>query len=488
MLKMSQIETIKEMQRKGLGPSAIADRLQIDRKTVRKYLASETFEVVKPKVVARPPSKLDPYKPLIQSWLEEDRKNRYKQRHTAQRIHNRLVAECPEYNASYPLVQRYVRSLREARFQEGTLELEWQPGEMQVDFGEADYYDATGEKKVCKFLCATFPYSNAGYTQLFGGETAECVTQGLRDIFHRIGGVPVRLIFDNASGVGRRVSDNVQMAELFLRFKAHYGFDVTFCNPYAGHEKGNVENKVGYFRRNLFVPLPIVTDEQAFNEELLARCEADWQRDHYKKGAPIHLLFEDDRQALTYLPRHPFAACRYARVKTDGYGKFSVDGKHFYSSSPEWAGKEVVVRIGAHTIEPLHPSGEPITVHARLFGKQRTDSVDVRTTLSRLLHNPGAWRNSQLRGFLSEPLRDGLDGLERAQLKETLETMSQLSERYGFDTALQAMEEATRLGRLTSASCVVLAARLATFEPEESPNVDLSVYDRMLEPVGGARP
>ncbi|WP_106359415.1 MULTISPECIES: hypothetical protein [unclassified Cohnella] len=62
------------------------------------------------------PSKLDPYKPLIQ----EDRKSRYKQRHTAKRIHNQLVGECPKYDASYPLVQRYVRSLREARHQEGT--------------------------------------------------------------------------------------------------------------------------------------------------------------------------------------------------------------------------------------------------------------------------------------------------------------------------------------------------------------------------------
>jgi len=488
MLKVSQIETIKNMQSKGLGPSAIAERLQIDRKTVRKVMASETFEQRKPKAAVAQPSKLDPYKPLIQSWLEEDRKNRYKQRHTAQRIHNRLVAECPEYDASYPLVQRYVRSLREARHQEGTLELEWPPGEAQVDFGEADVYDADGEKKVCKFLCVTFPYSNAGYTQLFGGETAECVVHGLRDIFHRIGGVPGRLVFDNASGVGRRVNENVQMADLFLRFMAHYGFEVTFCNPYAGHEKGNVENKVGYFRRNFFVPLPTVPDMQAFNEELLGRCEVDWQREHYKKSAPIHLLFEDDKNALLYLPRHPFAACRYARVKTDGYGKFSIDGKHFYSSSPEWAGREVTVRIGAHTVEPLLPSGDPITVHLRLFGKQRTDSVDVRTTLSRLLQNPGAWCNSQLRKAIPELLREELDKLERAELKETLATMEQLSGRYGFDTALQAMEEATKLGRLTSANSVVLAARLASFEPEESPSVDLSVYDRMLEPAGGVKP
>ncbi|WP_181917744.1 hypothetical protein [Cohnella phaseoli] len=53
---------------------------------------------------------------------------------------------------------------------------------------------------------------------------------------------------------------------------------------------------------------------------------------------------------------------------------------------------------------------------------------------------------------------------------------------------MQAIEEATKLGRLTSANSVVLAARLASFEPEESPSVDLSVYDRMLDPAGGVRP
>ena len=487
MLKMSQVETIKDLQSKGLGPVAIAERLQIDRKTVSKYMAADTFEQKVPSGKKALPSKLDPFKPLIQQWLEEDRKNRYKQRHTAKRIHDRLTQECEGYDASYPLVQRYVKSLREYRHQEGTLELEWSPGEGQVDFGEADFYDASGEKRTYKYLCVSFPYSNAGYTQLFGGETAECVVHGLQDLFHRIDGVPTWLVFDNASGVGRRVNENVRMAELFLRFKAHYGFEVTFCNPYAGHEKGNVENKVGYIRRNLFVPLPTVTDVQAFNRELLDRCEADWQREHYKKGAPIEMLFEDDKKALLYLPKATFTPCRYTRVKTDGYGKFMIDGKHFYSSSPDWAGKEVVVRIGAHTVEPLAPNGEPISVHIRMFSKQRTDSVDVRTTLNRLLHSPGAWRNSILRKTLPEQLRVEMDGFDRNQLKEALRTMHDLTGRYGFETALHAMEEATQLGRLTSANSVVLAARLATFEPEACSGVDLRVYDKMLERTGGAQ-
>src|SRR4030042_3592497 len=120
-----------------------------------------------------------------------------------------------------------------------------------------------------KYLCVSFPYSNAAYAQLFGGETAECVTQGLQDIFTRIGGVPRRLIFDNASGVGRRLGEKVRLSELFMRFKCHYGFDGTFCNPNSGHEKGNVENKGGYVRRNFLVPAPPFADIELFNVELL---------------------------------------------------------------------------------------------------------------------------------------------------------------------------------------------------------------------------
>jgi transposase len=54
----------------------------------------------------------------------------------------------------------------------------------------------------------------------------------------RIGGVPTRLVFDNASGVGRRIGEKIRFADLFLRFKSHYDFDVTFCNPDSGNEKG----------------------------------------------------------------------------------------------------------------------------------------------------------------------------------------------------------------------------------------------------------
>ena len=54
------------------------------------------------------PSKLDPFKPLIGSWLEADQKAPVKQRHTARRIHKRLGQEADRYECSYRLVAAYV--------------------------------------------------------------------------------------------------------------------------------------------------------------------------------------------------------------------------------------------------------------------------------------------------------------------------------------------------------------------------------------------
>ena len=44
---------------------------------------------------------------------------------------------------------------------------------------------------------------------------------------------------------------------------AHYGFSVTYANPDSGHEKGNVERKVGWSRQHLFTPMPELDDIDA---------------------------------------------------------------------------------------------------------------------------------------------------------------------------------------------------------------------------------
>ena len=481
---MAKIDRIRALAAEGYGPSAISEKLGVDRKTVRKYVAEEDFSPPLPAAVTKP-SKLDPYKGLIASWLAEDAQTWHKQRHTAQRIHDRLGAEYPDtYDGSYSLVQRYLKRLRAHPTAIGALELVWHPGECQVDFGEAEI-EHRGRRQRVKGLTVSFPFSNAGYLQLFGGESAECVAQGLDDVFWHIGGVPVRMVFDNASGVGRRIGEHIRLAEVFQRFQAHYRFTVTFCNPNAGHEKGHVENKVGMLRRNLLVPVPVVDDLQIYNQTLWAACEGQWDRPHYKKGISVAELFAQDRSALRRLPRVPFQAVRYEQVRTDGYGKFQVDGAHFTSSAPEYARQLLVVRIGAHSIAPLAPDQTVIAEHARAFGAARTDQVDVRTTLTRLSRSPGAWRNSAVREAVPDRLRTTLDTYARADLKSTLGTLAAIAGRYGWEVAVQAVDEAVARGRGVPAAAAVLAARLASWGPDvpASPGPDLTAYDRELLPV-----
>ena len=80
-------------------------------------------------------------------------------------------------------------------------------------------------------------------------------------IFEYIGHVPTRIVFDNATGIGRRVSKRLQEYENFVRFRMHYGFIANYANPASGWEKGSVENAVGTVRRNLMVP-PLEIDRE----------------------------------------------------------------------------------------------------------------------------------------------------------------------------------------------------------------------------------
>lgn len=262
MLTMSQINCIRDLSKQGYNISKIHTCTGVDRKTIRKYLEQDDFSP-KPPVVKRRTSIVAPYIDIITEWLEEDQKHWSKQRHTAKRIHERLVEEYG-FTGSYDSVQKFVQRIRTDIRTKGTQELVWEPGCAQVDFGEADFNEDTNCVRR-KYLTVSFPYSNDGFNQVFRGETAECVCQGLQDIFHYIGGVPKLLIFDNATGVGHRVMDTITETKLFSCFRAHYGFRIRFCNPHAGHEKGNVENKVGTSRRNLFVPVPTYHDIEEFN-------------------------------------------------------------------------------------------------------------------------------------------------------------------------------------------------------------------------------
>ena len=487
MLNMPQIQDIRDMAR-DRSVADIARSLSVDEKTVRKYLKQDDFSPRPPERTPRT-SRLDAHKDLIDRWLSEDESRWYKQRHTGRRIYERLREQSPGFDCSYNVVQRYVKQVRTAnREQRGNQELVWHPGETQADFGEADFIER-GEKIRKKYLTLSFPHSNNSFTQVFGGENAECVCQGLKDIFTYIGGVPGLIVFDNATGVGKRVGEEIRETKLLRQFRAHYGFSLRFCNPRAGYEKGNVENKVGYTRRNMFVPEPCFDDAEAFNRELLERHVVKAEESHYKKLLPIKELYRADEQALMRLPGKPFDVCRYEYLKTDGYGKIHIDARHHYSSRPDYARQEVLVGIRSQTVDILDENKHLVVRHTRQYGRTRSDTVDYRTSLAMLLRNAGAWPNSGIRELVSPVLKDVMDAQSREALRQTLRTLHVLTNRYSFETALEAVEEGIRINRAAFCDAAVLAARISEYgldtAAEHGP--DLNVYDALLTGAGGTK-
>ena len=202
---MTQVHDIRKMYfEEGKNILQISRETGRDRKTVKTYIEKENWNEEKTKTQEGPElqfPKLDLYKADIDEWLTEDKKAKRKQRHTAIRVYKRLVEKYGEqFNCSYRTVAGYVRTKKKEIFrkQEGYLPLEHIPGEAQADFGDADYYE-NGRLYNGKYLNLSFPYSNKGYLQLFKGENKECLFEGLRTIFEHIGGVPIRIWFDNAS-------------------------------------------------------------------------------------------------------------------------------------------------------------------------------------------------------------------------------------------------------------------------------------------------
>ena len=209
-------------------------------------------------------------------------------------------------------------------------------------------------------------------------------------MFEFCGGVPPRLVFDNATGVGGRVGERASAADAFERFAAHYGFEFAFCNPASGNEKDAVENAVGAVRRKLVVPMPRVDSLRAYNKRLLGKCMDRTGKPHYLKGEPESQLFVEDAAAMTDLPAKPFRAARVGTAKADKYGDAVVDGRHRYPLGPERGQRRVIVELGAFEASFYDPDGSPIARFERAYGDAPTRASDPVSQLALLCRKPGA--------------------------------------------------------------------------------------------------
>ena len=505
MLAMVQIHDIRKMFfEEGKNISQIAKITSFDRKTVRSYLAKDDWNMNVPQTEHKAEyPKLDQYKMEIDNWLTDDKKAKRKQRHTAQRVFDRLKDKYKDgFECSYRTVAGYVAKRKKEIFGKVTasLPLVHVPGEAQVDFGDAEFYE--NEKLHSgKYLNVSFPFSNKGYLQLFKGENQECLFEGLKTIFEHIGGVPERLWFDNASTIVTKIlKDGArELTADFLRFMAHYRFEGAFCNANAGNEKGNVEAKVGYHRRNMLVPIPRFISLSAFNEELLTLCEQDANREHYRKEGTHEELHQEDLKALLQLPAEPFETCKYITMKTNGYARFHLNnGLHEYSVSPKFANSRVLVKLTASEVILLDENHREIIRHERFYGSYKQQSMKWLPYLTQLSRCPGALKYTGIYQMLPQPIKEYLEKCTKSEKGKVLQAIASLTEKSGFENAVTTVNSALEYEAVDTDSLINLHSRLhgkvvyldPVRLPEQVPQLEkykpnLAAYDKSLRLAGG---
>ena len=493
MLRMAQIEYIKDLyenEEKSL--REISRMTGHSFETVRKYAYQTNWSEDKlPDVDPKNYPTLGKYIPTIDEWLEADRKVPRKQRHTVKRIYCRLRDECG-FQGSYSSVKRYVRKKKFVMktHSEGYLPLAHPAGDAQADFGEFLYYNEVGREQKGYALTISFPQSNKGYTQVFPSQNQECLLEGMKRIFEHIGGVPTRIRFDNMTTAVAKVLDGHGrvLTDGFARFMLHYRFQGEFCNPASGNEKGNVENKVGYSRRNFLVPVPTICSFDEFNAKLWDLCEEDAEREHYKHKVPIQELWAADKDALLQLPEHPFSVFSYKTVVVNKTGFAAIDTNR-YGLSPMLSGETVQAKIFYDHIEFFHDH-KSIGRYRRCYGTNE-EVYDWTQYVSVLCRKPGAIESTRFFRQMPERWQQYLAKTHGTERKSALQLLSEIVDDGNSALCNDALELASESGRTDPDSlrqCYYMIAK-KEYRPEplklvSSPllNYDpnLSAYDGLM--------
>lgn len=416
----------------GMSRRAAARYFGIDRKTVDKMLA---FPV--------PPEhgrsgriyrrKLTGFTGIIDAILAADQQVHSKQRHTAQRIFERLRDE-HGFSGGSTIVRNYVAEARR-RSREVFVPLSHKPGHAQVDFGEADAIIA-GKRMRFHYFCMDLPQSDACFVKAYPADVAEAFCDGHVAAFDFFGGVPLSILYDNTKlAVARILGDGRRTrSSMFASLQSHYLFADRFGRPGKGNDKGKVEGLVGYARRNFMVPVPVAESFDAFNEVLNDKCRKRQQAILRGKSTSIADRFRQDSAAFMALPARAFDPCHIQPGQASSMSLVRYRTND-YSVPVAFAHRDVVIKAYVDRIDIIC-EGERIARHARTYARedfvydplhylalieQKAGSLDQAAPLDGWLLSPAVHR---MRALMEA--RSGKDGRrEFIQVLRLCETFEQ---------------------------------------------------------------
>jgi transposase len=366
----------------------IAREFKCSRSTVRKAISSAEPAPYRLKV-PRPVPVLGAYKARIDELLAENERLPRKQRYTARRIYQLIKAQ--GYIGSESTVRGYVaQRRREKKRPQVYIPLEFDPGtDAQVDWGEGTAIIA-GQHVTAQLFIMRLCYSRGLFVMAFPTQKQEAFFQGHVQAFHHFRGVPQRITYDNLKAAVRRILEgrNRQEQEAFIVFRSHYLFTSHFCTPGQAHEKGRVEDGVGFARRNFMVPIPKVASFEELNAHLLAACLADDQRRIDRQEVTVGQAWEMEKPYLRPLPEHDLECCVTKPVTLNPYSQVQFETNR-YSVPADRARRNLVIKAYPFRIHILYLE-EVIASHPRCYDREQ-DILDPLHYLPLLEQRPGAF-------------------------------------------------------------------------------------------------
>jgi len=292
----------------GISKAELSRRFGVSRRTIHEWVVTGQLDrdlsSGASRYSPRPPvpHKLDPYRGIIDSRLEEFPGL------SAQRLFDEIRAA--GYPGGYSRVRDYVRSVRPRPEAEPVVRFETPAGHQgQVDF--ATFSLPWGRRHA---LLVVLSHSRLLWLCFYCRQTMAVLIEGLEGAFARFGGVPSELLFDQMRSVvvsDQRVGGGALVLNAeFLRFAAHWGFHPRACRPYRAQTKGKVERPIRYLRDSFFYGRTFVNDED-LNEQASRWAEetANVRRHRTTGERPVDRFERDERQAL-----HPLASRPYRRL------------------------------------------------------------------------------------------------------------------------------------------------------------------------------
>lgn len=385
----------KEHFNQGKSVRQIAREQRVHRRMVRQAILNA--KPPKRKATHRSCSVLtDAIKSVIDKWITDDLKAPRKQRHTGQRVYDRLVKE-HHYTGSAVTVRHHVYARRKELGLSKTVFIPqvYMPGEeAEVDWYEA-YVDFPGERKKIYFFQMRACYSGNEFHMAFERQNQPSFIEGHMAAFHYFGGVFKEIRYDNLTSAVKKVLRGRKRIETekFILLRSHYLFKAIFCLPgiQGAHEKGGVEGGVGRFRRAHLVPVPKVKDLADLNKMLHQACEADKSRTIAGQSESVSHRWHAEINQLLPLPGDAFESYDVCSPVINNKSLATIKGNH-YSVPVSFVGQLVEAQVHAQEIK-LYKQGKCIASHVRCYEQGKIITL-LDHYLPLLRYKPGALSGS----------------------------------------------------------------------------------------------